>query len=207
MLSKKFDVFLSSATRIIRPQRVYLTFCATLAAANLLLLLGWKAVPRDTMYVGGIPVANLTLCAPVSKHQETTASKDSSNALVRSILKQSLYFPYDFMGKQGRVRSMQELGVDIKHDATNLDAILIFGDDQIQWDLARFAERTVVGISSANATGVAAFFEQQDEPLDVMVVVPNGAAAEATDFFERAFERTRFHVREVEVFQQVLTNP
>lgn len=207
MLSKKFDVFLSSATRIIRPQRVYLTFCATLAAANLLLLLGWKVVPPSAMYVGGIPIADLTLRAPISKPQETTNSSGSSNALVRSILKQSLYFPYDFMDKQSRVRSMQALGREIQHDASDSDAILMFGENQIQWNLARFAERTVVGISSANATGVAAFFEQQDDPLDVMVLVPNGAAAEATDFFERAFERTRFHVREVEVFQQVLTNP
>jgi hypothetical protein len=189
---------------IIRPQRAALIFGTTVVAANLLLLLGWKVVPPATMYVGGIPVSDLTLRAPVSKPQETTSSSGSSNALVRSFLKQSLYFPYDFMDAQSRVRSMQALGKEIQHEASHSDAILMFGENQIQWNLARFAERTVVGISSANATGVAAFFEQQEEPLDVMVVVPLGAAAEARDTFDRAFERTRFHIREVDVFQKAL---
>jgi hypothetical protein len=102
---------------------------------------------------------------------------------------------------------MKSLGEEIQPTAAGTDAILMFGENHVQWDLARFAKGTVVGITAANAASVATFFEQRPEPLDVIVVVPPGAKAESTEYFDRAFERTRFQIREVEVLQHPLAQP
>lgn len=199
---------LFAAARIIRPQRAALVLGTTLLAANLLLLLAWKVVPPATMQVGGLPIADLTLRGPDTGPEDSaTTPPSSSNSLVRGLLKQSLFFPYDFLSSRSRVRSMKSLGEEIQPAAAGTDAILMFGENHVQWDLARFAKGTVVGITAANAASVAAFFEQRPEPLDVIVVVPPGAAAESTEYFDRAFERTRFQIREVEVLQQALDKP
>lgn len=194
--------------RIDRPLPSALILGTTLLAANLLLLLAWKVVPPATMQVGGLPIADLTLRGPDTGPEDpATTPPTSSNALVRGVLKQSLFFPYDFLSSHSRVRSMKMVGEEIQAAAAGTDAILMFGENHVQWDLARFANGTVVGITADNATSVATFFEVRPEPLDVIVVVPSGAVAETTGYFDRAFERTRFQVREVEVLQQAVATP
>jgi hypothetical protein len=199
---------LFAAARIIRPLRAALVLGSTLLAANLLLLLAWKVVPPAIMQVGGLPIADLTLRGPDTGPEDpATTPPTSSNALVRGLLKQSLVFPYDFLSSRSRVRSMKSLGEEIQPAAAGTDAILMFGENHVQWDLARFAKATVVGITAANSASVASFFEQRPEPLDVTVVVPPGAAAASTEYFDRSFERTHFQIREVEVLQQALSTP
>lgn len=189
--------------RISQPLRTAVIIGTTLFTANLLLLLSWKVVPPAAMEVGALPIANLTLRGPYNgpKDSDTTPPISSSD-FVRGFLKQTLLFPYDFMNSLSSVRTMRDLGEEIRPAAAGTDAILIFGENHIQWDLARFANGTVIGITAANAASVTSFFEHRPEPLDVIVVVPRGAAAIATDYFDHAFERTHFRIHEVDILQR-----
>lgn len=199
---------LLATARINYPLRAAFILGTNLVIANLVLLLAWKVVPPGTMQVGGIPIADLTLrSSDNGPENPATTPPTSSNAIIRAVLKQSIFFPYDFMKSRSRVRSMQALGEEIRSDVADNDAILMFGENHVQWDLARFAKGTVVGITNVNAASVANFFENQPKPLSVIVVIPSGAAAETTQYFDRAFQRTRFQIREVEILQKALVTP
>jgi hypothetical protein len=183
--------------------RTALLLGASMIAANVVVLLGSKAVPPQVMQVSGIPIEDLTLRGPTlgSKPANAEPSAPPSGSMKRGILKQTLLFPYDFLNSTRRVRSMQEIGTDIRSEAASKDAVLIFGENHVQWDLARFAERTVVGITSGNSRSVVHFFETRSEPLDILVVVPAGTGPETHAIFDEAFTRTHFQVREVNIMK------